>query len=192
MMTARDLADRLQLRKYPRSWRGRCPRCDYSGSVFSVREGKNGRTLLYCANGCDSNHLKDAINRTLGGIWTSPRQSDSEDNPEIRERNQMRALRLWRGSEPVPGTLAEQYLTRRGIGSYAASNALRFRGDCHHPESGSLPALVALVQALDEAPLGVHRTYLSRDGSKTTVEPAKASLGPVWGGAVRLDPPRAT
>jgi hypothetical protein len=69
-----------------------------------------------------------------------------------------------------------------------ASAALRFRGDCHHPEGRRLPALVALVQGIDEAPMAVHRTYLSRDGSKAKVEPAKASLAPVWGGAVRLDP----
>ena len=36
-------------------------------------------------------------------------------------------------------------------------------------------------------PLGIHRTYLASDGSKARVEPPKASLGPIWGGAIRLD-----
>ena len=36
--------------------------------------------------------------------------------------------------------------------------------------------------------IGVHRTDPLRDGSgKADVEPVKATLGPVWGGAVRLD-----
>ena len=34
--------------------------------------------------------------------------------------------------------------------------------------------------------MAVHRTFLTRDGRKATVEPAKASLGPVWGGVIRL------
>ena len=34
--------------------------------------------------------------------------------------------------------------------------------------------------------MAVHRTFLARDGRKANVEPAKASLGPVWGGAIRL------
>ena len=33
----------------------------------------------------------------------------------------------------------------------------------------------------------MHRTFLARDGRKASVEPVKASLGPVWGGAIRLN-----
>jgi putative DNA primase/helicase len=47
--------------------------------------------------------------------------------------------------------------------------------------------LIALVSAPDGTPLAVHRTFITRDGRKATVEPVKASLGPVWGGAIRLN-----
>ncbi len=47
--------------------------------------------------------------------------------------------------------------------------------------------MVALVIDVTGAPIAVHRTYLTRDGLKADVEPAKASLGPVWGGAIRLE-----
>jgi putative DNA primase/helicase len=70
----------------------------------------------------------------------------------------------------------------------ATSPALRFRADTPHPEGGKLPALLALVTDVRDQPIGIHRTFLARDGSKAQVEPQKASLGPVWGGAVRLDP----
>ena len=70
----------------------------------------------------------------------------------------------------------------------AASDALRFRVDTPHPEGGRLPALIALVSDGTGAPIAIHRTYLARDGAKARVEPAKASLGPVWGGAIRLHP----
>jgi putative DNA primase/helicase len=69
----------------------------------------------------------------------------------------------------------------------AASVAIRFRGDTPHPEYARLPAMIALVSDVAGVPIAIHRTYLSRDGGKARVEPAKASLGPVWGGAIRLD-----
>ena len=56
-----------------------------------------------------------------------------------------------------------------------------------HPEGGRQPALVALVQDAAGRPLAIHRTYLNRDGGRANVEPPKASLGPIWGGAIRLD-----
>jgi phage/plasmid primase-like uncharacterized protein len=47
--------------------------------------------------------------------------------------------------------------------------------------------MVALVSDMNGAPLAIHRTYLRRDGSgKADVEPPRAALGPIWGGAVRL------
>jgi hypothetical protein len=47
--------------------------------------------------------------------------------------------------------------------------------------------LLAAVRDVTGKFVGVHRTYLRRDGSgKANIEPAKASLGPVRGGAVRM------
>lgn len=49
--------------------------------------------------------------------------------------------------------------------------------------------MVALVTDAAGAAIAVHRTYLRSDGTaKVNVEPAKASLGPVWGGMIRLNP----
>jgi hypothetical protein len=185
-ISAGDLADRLNLRKYPRSWRGRCPACDYPGNVFSVREPRCGRTpRMYCANGCDHEALDDALSRVIAGWKPEPREDD--DPAKIAERRlakQEAARRLWSGSETHGH---EAYLAARGLATLATSPALRFRGDCHHPEGGRLPAMVALVRDVAGAPVAVHRTYLSRSrDTKTSVEPAKASLGPVWGSAVQL------
>jgi hypothetical protein len=57
-----------------------------------------------------------------------------------------------------------------------------------HPSSGIWPAMVALVtRGTDGTPIGIHRTFLARDGNgKAPVEPAKMMLGPCRGGAVRL------
>jgi phage/plasmid primase-like uncharacterized protein len=91
---------------------------------------------------------------------------------------------------PALGTPADRYLACRRLPGLAASAALRFRADCPHPDRSRLPALVALVVDAEGNPLGIHRTFLRRDGTgKAAVEPAKASLGAIWGGAIRLDPP---
>jgi len=45
-----------------------------------------------------------------------------------------------------------------------------------------------VAEILDAAgqPIACHRTYLTRDGRKAGVNPNKMTLGPMWGGAVRL------
>jgi phage/plasmid primase-like uncharacterized protein len=52
--------------------------------------------------------------------------------------------------------------------------------------------MIGLVEHVGHGPIAVHRTFVSKDGSgKAAVEPDKASLGPVAGGAVRLAQVRA-
>jgi phage/plasmid primase-like uncharacterized protein len=175
-MRAHELATRLGLKRYPRSWRGRCPACDYLGT-FSVRTGRDGRAHLFCASCRDRDALANAVARAA-----------TQDRCQLRQRRQERALALWRGSEPATGTLADRYLTARGLPGLAASPALRFRRDCPHPERARLPALTALVCDVEGVPHAVHRTYLTRAGDKAAVEPARASLGPIWGSSIRLFP----
>jgi phage/plasmid primase-like uncharacterized protein len=184
MMRATDIAARLGLKRYPRSWRGRCPACSYS-ATFSVRAGRDGRALLYCANCQDRDALADAAARATGQE-RRPEPRDDHDAHAVRQRKQDAALKLWRGSEPATGTAADRYLAARGLTGLAASPALRFRGDTWHPEGGRLPALIALVCDVAGRPIAIHRTFVARDGRKAEAEPAKASLGPVWGGAIRL------
>ncbi len=188
MMTASEIAGRLGLDRYRRSWRGTCPACDYA-RTFSLRESK-GRTVTFCGNGCTQDALADALSRITGPGWKPPETATGNlDEAVRRERATAEALRIWAGSTAAPHTLADAYLTRRALPGLAASAALRFRGDCHHPEQrGRYPALVALVVDVTGKPVAVHRTYLAAGGIKAEMEPPKASKGPVWGGAIRLDP----
>ena len=189
MMTLPDLASRLRLDRQAHSWRGDCPACAYS-RAFSLRAGKGDAALAFCANGCSRDDLRAELGRIVGGAWKPAEAPSAQAEAEARERKQTRALALWAGCEPALGTLADAYLTARGLPGLAASPALRYRPDCAHPEGGSWPALVAVVTDQAGSPLAVHRTYLRRDGTgKAPVEPEKASLGPVWGGAIRLADP---
>jgi putative DNA primase/helicase len=188
MMTAIDIAGRLGLQKYRRSWRGTCPACDYA-RTFSIRELK-GRTVSFCANGCGRDALADALARVTGADnKPAERATENQDDAARRAVATADALKIWAGSTTAMHTLADAYLTRRTLPGLAASAALRFRGDCHHPEQrGRYPALVALVVDVAGKPVAVHRSYLAAGGVKASLVPPKASKGPVWGGAIRLDP----
>ncbi|WP_245499803.1 DUF7146 domain-containing protein [Tepidamorphus gemmatus] len=101
------------------------------------------------------------------------------------------ALALWRGAQSAEGTLVETYLGSRGL-AIPIPPSIRFHAGLKHPSGGVWPAMVALVtHGVDSNPIGIHRTFLARDGSaKAPVEPAKVMLGPCRGGAVRLAEPR--
>jgi putative DNA primase/helicase len=189
-LTALEIAGRLGLKRHRLSWRGRCPACDYA-TTFSVRAGRDGRALLFCASCRDRDAVAEAVAHAFSSLCRGEKTGQAAlppgwDEAAQRQRKQDRALALWCGSEPAPGTPAERYLTARGLPGLVASPALRFRADTPHPEDGRCPAMIALVSAPDGAPLAVHRTYITREGRKASVDPPKASLGPVWGGAIAL------
>src|SRR4051812_30195486 len=102
MMYAIDIATRLGLQRYPRSWRGRCPCCDYHGATFSVRAARDGRARFFCSNGCGRDELANSVAHVTG---QPPHKPEIEAHADaIRGRKRDRALALWRGSELAAGT----------------------------------------------------------------------------------------
>ena len=98
------------------------------------------------------------------------------------------ARRLWDSTRPIAGTVAAAYLDARGVGHVAGAPALRFHPGITHPnESGRLPALVAGIQDAGGRFVGIQRTYLNGP-RKAALDPVRASLGSLAGGAVRLVP----
>lgn len=160
--------------------------------ALSLADGEGGRLLARCHAGCDFGRVLDGL-RALGlaegvplGLRPDP-EAEARRQAEARAdaaRRGAQAQRLWDEAVPLAGTPAETYLRGRGI-TCALPVTLRFHPACWHLSARRLPALVALVEG-GEA-FGVHRTYLQADGrGKAAVEPAKAMLGAVAGGAVRL------
>ena len=180
-----DLAGQFRLARRSQGYGGNCPACGYA-DAFTVRM-QAGRPVLHCFNGCDRDALHDAAREALGNSWTFPPRPDTARVQANRQSRQDAAQRLWQRSNPCPGTLAETYLARRGIGHVATSSALRFQADCAHPGGTRHPALVSAVRNGAGAVVAVQRTYLASDGRKAALDPARATLGPVWGLAVQLD-----
>ena len=99
------------------------------------------------------------------------------------------ARQVWNATRPIGATLAAAYLDARGVGHVASAAALRFHPGLSHPNGpGGFPALVAGVQDASGRFLGIQRTYL-HGPHKAAVEPVRASLGSIAGGAVRLCEP---
>ena len=179
-----------------------------AGQWYDFGDGRGGGVLDLVI------HAGEASDRTAAVRWlesqgfadpVSARESVSERHPARRcdgagegrtaaYRQTSRrdsARRLWESTRPVAGTIAEHYLTARGVGHVAGAPALRFHpGIPHRDVPGRFPALVAGVQSVTGEFLAVHRTYLCADGTgKADLDPARLSLGPIGGGAVRLVEP---
>jgi putative DNA primase/helicase len=104
------------------------------------------------------------------------------------EKSRAIAQRLWNASRDAHGSLAHKYLKGRGI-TVGLPSSLHYHPALTHPTGVCVPAMLAAVEDCNGRFLGVHRTWLLPDGSgKAAINPQKAALGPIAGGAVRLAP----
>lgn len=192
MSDARTLTLALRGKWYRSYGAAPCPVCQPEGSkgqnALTLADGNGGRLLLNCKK---SNCAYRDILAAAGiapGSYTPPdaatiAQRQAEQHKEAMKRA-AQAQRLWREAQPIAGTLAATYLRGRDI-TCPLPDTLRFAPSCWHPAAKRFPAMLSFVEVGDG--FAVHRTYLRNDGSgKAIVEPNKAMLGAVQGGAVRL------
>jgi putative DNA primase/helicase len=152
--------------------------------------------LVYCHAGCTQDEVIAAL-RTRGlwptAVFGAParraRSSSSVDAPSADSvRRSEHAMALWDQGLPIAGSVAETYLRSRGI-AIEAPPALRFHEKLKHgPTDSCWPALLGLItDSVSAKPIGLHRTFLTFDGSgKAPIEPAKMMLGRAHGVVVRL------
>ena len=185
--TASEIAARLGLHRARHGeWRGQCPACGYAGAAVLSERG--GRLLLWCASCADRAGLAAALRAAAGGTLPAPRPERlprlDRGDPAARLA---RAKAIWDGGERIEaGSPAAKYLELRRISHVIRSPALRWRADTPHPSGGRRIALVARIDAPDGKFAAIQRVFLKPDGSKADIEPVKASLGQVAGGACRL------
>jgi hypothetical protein len=174
----------------------RCPAHDDRTPSLAITQTREGRVLVYCHAGCDQRDVLAALRaRGLWGPSSKPRgrfraghsrQAPTRADLDAAKKTEA-ALAIWQAAQSAKGTLAENYLASRGL-LIQPPGSLRFHGGLKHPSGGVWPAMVALVTGgFDGVPVGIHRTFLDRDGGgKAAVEPVKVMLGRCRGGAVRL------
>jgi putative DNA primase/helicase len=196
-MTAEAIAKALGGRKAGAAWMARCPAHDDRAPSLAIADARDGKVLVRCHAGCDQQDVIAALRAR--GLWDADERHPAcfsmrpdrvpppeADNDAMRRTEA--ALAIWRGSQAAEGTLVETYLQSRGL-TTPIPPSIRFHIGLKHPSDAVWQAMVALVtRGADGRPIGIHRTFLARDGStKAPVEPAKMMLGPCRGGAVRLE-----
>ena len=192
-VTAEIIARALGGHRAGTQWMARCLAHDDSSPSLALRDGADGRVLVCCHGGCDQGAVIAAL-RELG-LWNGDvdqrhdiqRLASAATAPPDDKARTVAALRVWCQSVPALGTLVEKYLSTRAI-NLAPPVTLKFHASLRHPAGDRFPAIVALItNGANNRPIGVHRTYLTGDGTgKASVKPNKMMLGPCRGGSVRL------
>ncbi len=171
-------------------WRGSrgeclCPAHDDSSPSLSVRLG-NTAILFHCFAGCTPVEVMKALERNKLHDRTAM------EMPEVKSKRDMGALavRLWKASVPIAGTLAEKYLLARGL-SPPYSKALRFNPATilgSGPTKRIMPAMIAAAEN-DIGVTAVQRTFLDpEDVLRKPIPKPKVSLGLIGSAAIRLAP----
>lgn len=105
---------------------------------------------------------------------------------QYQEDTREAAQRIWGASISIYGTIAEKYLTSRGV-MPDVSGPLRFHPTLPYPKKqGLFPALICGVDDMSGDLCAVWRIFLRSDARKLDVDAPKLGLGPAGGGAVRI------
>jgi hypothetical protein len=180
--SAAEIAGRLALRRIARGWQGACPACGYKSGLRLTERG--GRPLWWCASCRDQGAVTAAIRGASAPVSALPGASAGADAEERRAA----ALRLWDAALPWQRSPVETYLHVRLPGlDLDGLRDVAFLPEAKHPGGRHWPCMLALLRDAAGRPVAVHRTFLAPGGAgKAPVDPARMTLGPVAGAAVRL------
>ena len=186
-----------------RGWVARCCCHEDRRPSLSLRDGDDGKLLVFCFAGCDPRDILAELRRCglLDDRRRDFRPTRKASLPRKRadsrkDRHSEFAAQIWRESVHPSGTLAEKYLNGRNLefSDDLCGRVLRFHRHCPFGKNDAgktiyVPALVGAFRSIrndDEArpPTAIHRIGLRPDGSKID----KLMLGPVAGCAIKLDP----
>jgi hypothetical protein len=186
-----------------RGWVARCCCHEDRRPSLSLRDGDDGKLLVFCFAGCDPRDILAELRRCglLDDRRRDFRQTRKASLPRKRAdspkgRHSEFAGQIWRESVHPSGTLAEKYLNGRNLefADDLCGHVLRFHRHCPFGKDDAgktvyVPAMIGAFRPIrndDEArpPTAIHRIGLKPDGSKID----KLMLGPMAGCAIKLDP----
>jgi len=183
---------------------------------FATDQGGDAVRLVELLDGCDfATAARRLAERCLGDVPETEvdtarfaaRRAAREREMRAVEADERRArlrrieiaARIWRGCHDGACSLAETYLAARGIDLDALEAVYGWRVPetlrCHPRlklrDRGAIvhegPAMVGCMLDADGNFAGIHRTFLSPDGTaKARLPAAKLTLGKVWGSCGQL------
>ena len=187
MSSAAGIARRLGATRQGNNWRAPCPcGCGYS---LSLADGEDGRLLAFCFGGCEFNEIMPAL--VEYGLLDDDDGDDSHVSRRVIVCPRDGAERIAHARQIYDSGVWDEriavYLHSREIG--LTSPVLRFQEQAPHRLGARLPAMLAPVVNVTGEQIGVHLTYLRRDGGgKATLlkEYQRECRGVIHGGAIRL------
>jgi hypothetical protein len=206
LVSAQPIVEALGGRWHGSYGTARCPAHRDRKPSLSVSDSADGKLLVYCHSGCEQRQVIAAL-RGLG-LWPeaaanraplTPAEQEQRRRQHLqREREQVRRAafvekawrKIWATAAPACGSPIAMWLRARDIDPGKLDiDRLPLRWAAHCPlGNGTAPAMVALMShPITAEPCGVHRTYLTPDGSaKAKVETVRRMLGNA--GIIRLSP----
>jgi hypothetical protein len=184
-MNAAGIARQLGATRQGSNWRCACPRgCGYG---LSFCDGADGRLLTFCFGGCPFDRIMAAL--VEYGLLDDGDDSQVSRSVTVCQRGDTQRIELAR--QIYSGGTQDQriavYLRSRGI--RLISPVMRFAERAPHRLGARLPAMLAPIVDVDGQQVGVHLTYLRRDGggkAELTKEYQRECRGSVRGGSIRL------
>ena len=165
-----------------------------AGKWCDAATGEHGDLLDVIREALGLTRFDDVVDEARRFLGDARGSAYSPPRPRVARspaRSAEVARRLFSMSQPITGTLAETYLHARGLTDLSGTESLRFHPRCWwRPDVGPTeahPALIAAVTDLDGRLPGVHRTWLSADGTdKAAIDPPRKAMGDLLGNAVRF------
>lgn len=164
------------------------------GKWCDAATGEHGDLLDVIREALGLTHFADVVDEARRFLGAARSLANSMPRPSVARspvRSVEAACRLFHMSQAIGGTLAETYLHARGLTDLSGTVCLRFHPRCWwRPDTGPTeahPALIAAVTDLGGRITGLHRTWLSADGSaKAAIDPPRKAMGDLLGNAVRF------
>jgi len=166
-----------------------------AGKWTDAATGEHGDLLDVIRESCGLIDFKDVADeaRTFLSLPHPEPDPDHQRRPASAPAGSPEAARrLFAMSRPITGTVVESYLRKRGITALHGTASLRFHPRCYyrpdeHSPTETWPAMIASVTDLDGRITGVHRTWLSPEGSgKAPIDTPRRAMGDLLGHAVRF------
>jgi putative DNA primase/helicase len=193
-MNAAGIARRFGATRQGHNWRCPCP-CG-CGYALSFCDGVDGRLLAHCYGGCGFDEI--ALELVEYGLFDDGDDVDFGAPPgdrfaETRNDVDQRRRKIQQAREIYASGVSDQriavYLRARAI--RRTSRILKFHEQAPHRLGARLPAMLAPVVDVNGEQIGVHLTYLRRDGggkADLPKEHQRECRGALAGGAIRLIP----
>lgn len=170
-----------------------CPVCGSTGKLGLKDDG--GTFTVNCFKLCRRADILAELDR-LGlrsGAPSGPEDPDQATRRRAKEEAEIRR-RIAEArdfiAECFPWNKTTQivrYLRGRGLDLAALPPSILWHGMTRHPEGGTRPLMIGVIEHVDLGIIGATRTYLAIDGSqKAAFNKPRLFLGVAGGGAVRL------